>query len=74
MADGFEGPVDAEGREVHDMKMPLAVALREGRPAHGRFHIFTDNRKVVEVESTAVPLHSGGTFHGARVRFWPVAG
>jgi PAS domain-containing protein len=63
---------DAEGREVHDQKMPLAVALREGRPAHGRFHICTDQDRIVEVESSALPLNSGGGFHGAMVMFWPV--
>ena len=68
------GPVDADGREVHDKKMPLAVALRENRPAHGRFHICTDQDRIVEVESSALPLNSGGGFHGAMVMFWPVDG
>jgi PAS domain-containing protein len=67
------GPVDAEGNPVHSEKMPLAVALREGRPAHGRFHICTDQDNIVEVETSAVPLVSGGDFHGALVVFWPVA-
>jgi PAS domain-containing protein len=66
------GPVDAEGHPVHSEKMPLAVALREGRPAHGRFHICTDANSIVEVETSAVPLVSGGDFHGALVVFWPV--
>jgi PAS domain S-box-containing protein len=67
------GPVDAEGNSVQSEKMPLAVALREGRPAHGRFNIRTDQGRVVEVETSAVPLVSGGDFHGALVVFWPVA-
>lgn len=67
------GPVDAHGNPVEDEKMPLAVALREGRPAHGRFHICTDLGKIVEVETSAVPLVSSGDFHGALVVFWPVA-
>ena len=50
----------------------LAVALSEGRPAHGRFHIRTDADTVIEVETSAVPLVSGGDFHGALVVFWPV--
>lgn len=66
------GPVDPEGRPVNSEKMPLAVALREGRPAHGRFHICTDQGGIVEVETSAVPLVSGGDFHGALVVFWPV--
>lgn len=67
------GPVDANGQPVTSAKMPLAVALREGRPAHGRFHICTDQDNIVEVETSAVPLVSGGDFHGALVVFWPVA-
>ena len=66
------GPVDADGNSVHDKKMPLATALREGRPAHGRFHIYTDQDRIVEVESSALPLISGGGFHGAMAVFWPV--
>src|SRR6476661_7665953 len=59
------GPVDGSGEPVESEKMPLAVALREGRPAHGRFHIRTDSDTIVEVETSAVPLVSGGDFHGA---------
>ena len=68
------GPVDASGEPVSSEKMPLAVALREGKPAHGRFHICTDEDNIVEVETSAVPLVSGGDFHGALVVFWPVVG
>jgi len=67
------GPVDAEGNPTDSDKMPLAVALREGKPAHGRFNICTDQNSIVEVETSAVPLVSGGDFHGAMVVFWPVA-
>lgn len=67
------GPVDAAGNPVSSEKMPLAVALREGRPAHGRFCMCTDQQAIVEVETSAVPLIAGGDFHGALVVFWPVA-
>ena len=67
------GPVDADGNPTDSEKMPLAVALREGKPAHGRFNICTDQNSIVEVETSAVPLVSGGDFHGAMVVFWPVA-
>ena len=66
------GPVDAEGNLVDSRNMPLSVALREGRPAHGRVNIRTDQETIVEVETSAVPLVSGGDFHGALVVFWPV--
>ncbi len=67
------GPVDATGAPIDSEELPLTVALREGRPAHGRFRICTDERAIVEVETSAVPLVSGGDFHGAMVVFWPVA-
>jgi PAS domain-containing protein len=67
------GPVDARGNPIDSEDMPLTVALREGRPAHGRFNIRSDEGKIVEVETSAVPLVSGGDFHGALVVFWPVA-
>jgi PAS domain-containing protein len=65
------GPVDGEGHPIPSENMPLSVALREGRPAHGRFRMCTDQRVIVEVETSAVPLVSGGDFHGAMVVFWP---
>src|SRR3954447_14001553 len=66
------GPVDPAGNPLDSTGMPLRVALREGRPAHGRFNICTDERSIVEVETTAFPLVSSGDFHGALVVFWPV--
>jgi len=50
---------------------PLSEATREGRPSHGRFHICTDQERIVEVETSAVPLVSRGDFRGALVLFWP---
>jgi PAS domain-containing protein len=67
------GPVDSDGNPIDPHGMPLRVALREGRPAHGRFHICTDDRTIVEVETSAFPLVSSGDFHGALVVFWRVA-
>jgi PAS domain-containing protein len=66
------GPVDLDGNPISSGDLPLTVALREGRPSHGRFNICTDESTVVEVETSAVPLISGGNFHGAMVVFWPV--
>jgi PAS domain-containing protein len=71
---GHIGPVDEEGNPVEHERLPLTVALREGRPAHGRFRICTDERSVVEIETSALPLVSDETFHGALVVFWPVRG
>jgi PAS domain-containing protein len=66
------GPLDAAGAPVADGRGPLTTALRERRPAHERFHICTDERKIVAVETSAVPLTGATGFHGAMVVFWPV--
>ena len=71
---GQIGPVDEEGNPVEHERLPLTVALREGRPAHGRFRICTDEHSVVEIETSALPLVSDEEFHGALVVFWPVRG
>jgi len=57
------GPVDASGELIDSAELPLSIALRDVR---------TDQEGVVEVETSAVPLVSGGDFHGALVLFWPV--
>jgi len=66
------GPVDASGELIDSAELPLSIALRDGRASHARFHVRTDQEGVVEVETSAVPLVSGGDFHGALVLFWPV--
>lgn len=66
------GPVDPAGNPIDAEGMPLRIALREGRPAHERFYICTDERRIIEVETSAIPLVSAGDFHGALVVFWPV--
>src|SRR3954453_23014299 len=32
------GPVDPEGNPINSDNLPLTVALREGKPSHGRFN------------------------------------
>jgi PAS domain-containing protein len=66
------GPLDAEGEPIERRGQPLWTALRERRPAHGRFHIRTDSARVVEIETSALPLIAGHEHRGALVVFWPV--
>jgi HAD superfamily hydrolase (TIGR01509 family) len=68
------GPLDADGNPVDDDRLPIGVALREGRPATGRFHIRTDQHRLVEIETSALPLVTGERHRGAIVVFWPVDG
>jgi PAS domain-containing protein len=63
------GPFDESGRPVPSDDLPVATALREGRPAYSRFHVRTD-RGMLEVEAGALPLVGPGGYHGAIVVFW----
>ena len=64
------GPVDAQGQPLNT-DAPLTTALKQNRPAHERFRICTDQRNVMMVETSAVPLTGPDGFHGAIVVFWP---
>jgi PAS domain-containing protein len=65
------GPLDAEGNPLDWDALPLTTALRENRPAHQRFRICTDERTILMVETSAVPLTAADGHHGAIVVFWP---
>lgn len=63
------GPVDEHGVLIAADRLPLAVAVREGRPAFDRFRIRGDSG-LLEVEAAALPLVGAGGYHGAMVTFW----
>ena len=65
------GPVDEGGRPVPSDRRPMTVALREGRPAHGRFRMKTDQGILMDVDTSAVPLMAGDESLGAIVAFVP---
>jgi PAS domain-containing protein len=67
------GPLDAEGNPVPLDELPLNVAVRESRPAYGRFWIRAD-RGLLEIEAAALPLVGPTGYHGAMVVFWPLDG
>jgi PAS domain-containing protein len=67
------GPFDAQGEPMIGDHLPLAVALREGRPAQGRFWArLGAEPSLREVEVSAIPLVEPGLYEGALVVFWPV--
>jgi PAS domain-containing protein len=67
------GPFDEEGRPIATGHLPLGNALREGRPAQGRFHVrLAANGELREVEVSALPLLEPDHYEGALVVFWPV--
>jgi PAS domain-containing protein len=63
------GPFDEAGQPLDSDALPLTIALREGRPAYGRFRIRTE-RGLREIEAGALPLTGPAGYHGAMVVFW----
>jgi PAS domain-containing protein len=64
------GPFDQFGELVPTDDLPLTVALREGLPANGRFHVRVHEGPLVEVDVSALPLVGIDGFAGAVVAFW----
>ncbi len=65
------GPFDEAGGRIPVEELPLTVALREGRPAYGRFHVRTEDG-LLPIEAGALPLTGPAGYHGSVVVFWPV--
>jgi PAS domain-containing protein len=65
------GPVDDAGAPLKARELPLAVAVREGRPAYARFRVRAEGG-LVEIEAGAIPLLGPAGYHGAIVVFWVV--
>jgi PAS domain-containing protein len=64
------GPFDEFGEMLPTDGLPLTLALREGLPAHDRFHISVRDEELVEVDVSALPLVTADGFKGAIVVFW----
>jgi PAS domain-containing protein len=63
------GPFDADGHEVPREELPLTTAIRESRPAYGRFFVRTESG-MRELELGALPLAGPAGYHGAILVFW----
>jgi PAS domain-containing protein len=68
------GPFDEFGQLMPTDDLPLSVALREGLPANGRFHVRTQAGELIEVDVAALPLTTAQGFEGAIVVFWQPRG
>jgi PAS domain-containing protein len=64
------GPFDEFGKMLPTEDLPLTLALREGLPAHDRFHMSDGSDQLVEVDVSALPLSTADGFKGAIVVFW----
>lgn len=65
------GPFGADGDPLTAEELPLTIAIRESRPAYGRFFVRTESG-VREIETGALPLSGPAGYHGAIVVFWPL--
>ncbi len=65
------GPFHQEGKPVAADALPLAVAMREGRPTQGRVRLRAHDQRIIDVEATALPLIEPDRFEGAVVVLWP---
>jgi PAS domain-containing protein len=68
---GRFGPFE-DGEPAALDALPLAVTVREGRPAQGRFQVRSAGDGEREVDVSALPLLAADGYHGALVLFWPV--
>jgi PAS domain-containing protein len=62
---------DDDGRPIPRERLPLMVALHEGRPVHGHFWIVGGDQVRREIATTALPLvGQAGRNLGAIAIFW----
>lgn len=67
------GPFDEQGAPLAAEELPLAVAIREGRPAYACLRVRGENG-LVEIEAGALPLLGPAGYHGAMIFFWVARG
>jgi PAS domain-containing protein len=65
------GPFDEAGDPIPYDDLPLVVAVRSGRPAHGDFEIRSADGASHTVEASAFPILTAHGSQGAIAVFWP---
>jgi PAS domain-containing protein len=65
------GPFDDDDNPIPYEEIPLTVAVREGRPAHGSFRIASGGEHR-EIAASAIPIVGPGGATGGIVVFWPM--
>jgi PAS domain-containing protein len=65
------GPFGDGGEPIPIDELPTTQALRQGRPAHGRFRIHSIRGTEHEIEASALPIVAEGGQEGAMIFFWP---
>ena len=67
------GPFGDNGEPMPIDDIPTTQALREGRPAHGRFTVRSVKGDEYEIEASALPIVAEGGQEGAMIFFWTTA-
>jgi PAS domain-containing protein len=65
------GPFGENGQPIPYDELPLVVAVRNGRPAHGDFEIRSADGAIHRVEASAFPILTAHGSRGAIAVFWP---
>lgn len=65
-------PLADDGRPLTADELPLAVAVRDGRPRHLRLHLRSVLGDAHEIEVSAFPIVGHGGLQGAMAIFWDV--
>lgn len=65
------GPFGDDGEPLTIEELPTTRALRQGRPAHGTFHIRSLRGEDHRIEASALPIVAEGGQEGAMILFWP---
>jgi PAS domain-containing protein len=69
------GPISQDGDPLDFDEVSLTKAIREGRPAYGKFRIRTAANPEQPIEAAAFPIvASQQGSSGAMIMFWPRAG
>jgi PAS domain-containing protein len=64
------GPFDESGNPIPYDEIPATIAVRDGRPTHGRYVIRIGDGSEHEVDVTAVPILTTDGSLGGMVFFW----
>jgi PAS domain-containing protein len=67
------GPFDGDDEPIPYDELPLVVAVRNDRPAHGSFKIRSTDGMLHQVEASAFPILTAHGSRGAIAIFWPAA-
>ena len=67
------GPFDRTGEPIPYDRLPITLALREGRAVHDSFRIRAVDGAEHDIEVSAMPIQTSGGSQGAMAVFWEAA-